>query len=90
MMKSNLRKRIKNLAVLGLVVTGLAATIGHSSDDGYEAHLRKRADRIFAYEKQHQALSNNRVYALSIALQFGDLKGAEVLVSSLEKQIKGI
>jgi hypothetical protein len=80
--------KLKAFALLGTLVAGLAATIGYSSDDAYEAQLKKRAHQIFEHDRLHQDLPKNRLYALSIALDFGNARDAETLVTSLEQRIR--
>ena len=50
--------------------------------------LRNRADRVFAYDRDGGKLSFNQLAALSVALEFKDYQGAEILVNSLEHQIQ--
>lgn len=88
-MKHPLRSRVLSLLALGLVTTGLAATVGQSNDDRIDARTRARAHRIFEYDRKHAGqLPGNRLYALSIAVRFGDQVGAENLVNALEPLVR--
>ena len=59
-----------------------------SRADPQELSIQNRANQIFAYDK-HQSgrLSFNQLAALSVALEFKDYQGADILVTSLERQI---
>jgi hypothetical protein len=72
---------------LGIFTLGLAQLIENYSDPRLRG-LKQRADRIFAYDRQIQKLSFNRLAALSMALEFRDYNGAEALIASFEREMK--
>lgn len=90
MASDGITKKLSTLAMLGLVVAGLSATLGHASGEDREEQLKRRAEKIFDFEKRNGTLPDNRLIALSIALRFGDLKGAEAIAFGLEQRMKGI
>ena len=75
------------LAVSTALLITWKALDGHA--DPHLLSLRHRAERVFSYEKNGGKLSFNQLAALSVALEFRDYQGAEILVSSLEHQIQG-
>lgn len=88
-MKNPLRTRILSILALGVVTTAFAATVSQSNDDRIDARTQARAHRIFEYDREHRGhLPGNRLYALSIAIRFGDQVGAENLVQTLEPLVR--
>lgn len=71
-----------------LLVAGFGASIAISSHDPIDTSLRTRAQSLFEYDKNVGKLPANKLYELSIALQFRNKDGAEKLVAQLEKQAK--
>ena len=50
------------------------------------AQLQARAQKIFDQDARHERqFSNKQIMGLSVALGFGDLNGAEVLLRQLEQ-----
>lgn len=87
-MKNLIRSRIATILALGLVTTGLAATVGQSNDDRISSEVRARAHRIFEYDRTQEKLPGNQLYALSIAIKFADRESAERIVNQLEARIR--
>lgn len=78
-----------SVVILGILVAAFAATIAHSqTDSAAEDALRVRSHRIFEYDEHVRRLPSHKLYTLSIALSFGDLKMAESLVDELEPLTK--
>jgi|GEM_PF-6557264 len=70
-----------------LLVAGFGASIAISSHDPIDASMRTRAQHLFDYDRSVQKLPANKLYELSIALQFRNRKGAEALIAQLEGQL---
>jgi hypothetical protein len=77
-------KSVIALLIVLIPFLGLGAKMGFSQDSDALEALKARASRIYAYDRQVRSLPSNRLYALSLALNFGDLKGAEMALRKLE------
>ncbi len=71
-----------------LLVAGFGASIAISSHDPIDSSLRNRAQSLFDYDRNIHKLPANKLYELSIALQFRNRDGAEKLIAQLESQTK--
>ena len=75
---------------IGLIIGSTGALLFSASGkaDHEKAHaLKSRASKIFAYDQNVRKLPFNQLAALSVAIEFEDTQGAEILVYSLEHQM---
>lgn len=81
-------KSVVALLVLLLGFLGLGAKLSFSQEDSaLLSTLNHRAERIYRFDRAVHPLPSNRIYALSLALNFGDRAGAEKIVQELEAQL---
>ncbi len=91
MKKTNFK--LSSLASASLILSLSVATLwinsGHSSETPNALLIKQRSERVFEFDRRSSGvLPSNRVIGLSIALRFGDYRGAEKIVESLEVKMR--
>lgn len=73
------------IAGISIFLVVLALGLNSRASSPKEVELRERAARIFEYDRSIKTLPFNQLAALSMALEFKDIQGAEILITALER-----
>ena len=57
------------------------------AEDPHISSIKTRANRIFLSAKQGHPIPSNQLISLSVALQFHNYQGAEIIIKKLEKNL---